>query len=722
MPDPVPLKTYLRLALPVAWLLSTAVDPARAQDGASEPPTFEWVTGVPEEQGVQSAPIDAMLARIASENLPIDGFVLVRHGVIVAERYFYGYGAGTRHEMYSVTKSFTATALGIAIDRGLVSGVDAPALGFFPGLAVENLTPNKQRMQLRHLLTMATGHTEDTTNAITVTGDWVKAFFDLPLPEEPGTRFLYNSGASVVVSAIVQAKTGMTTEDFARKTYLGVMGITNFTWQQGPNRLSIGGWGLALTPRDMAKAGLLWLNGGKWQGRRLVSKAWVDESSRKQIGNGDSGYWNVGYGYQFWMNPFGGFRADGYGGQLIFVLPDQDVVAVFTSRPAGAAVPEAFGLMSRYVIPAIGASESAHIAEGTPPVIRSQPVSLSVAAGGQALLRVRAQGPGLTYQWERDGVALAGATGAVLRVDPVSGSDAGSYRVRVVNGGGDVVSEGAALTVAEAGDRNRVVALSARAKAWRGERALVIGVAVAGGDGSAGVPVMLRAVGPSLGAFGVNGVMEDPHATLYSEGRDVARCDDWDGDPVVASVGARLGNFGLPKDSLDAAMVWTLSPGLHTLVIDPLSPDRSGMVMGECYDALGVPSAGSPRLAGLSARGWVGAGDSTLTGGFVLEGDRRRTMLIRAVGPGLSDLGIGGVLADPVLTVYAAGEAIASDDDWAGAQDLAAAFVRVGEFALSPDSKDAAVLVTLGPGIYTAVVSGKGEGGGVALLEIYPVP
>ncbi len=684
-------------------------------------PVFEWASSVPELQGVASAPLEAMFARIDREQLPIDGFVLVRNGVIVAERYYGGYGPDTRHAMYSVTKSFTATALGIALDRGLVSGVEAPALSFFPGMAVQDLTPAKQRMQVRHLLTMATGHTTDTTNAVSASADWVKAFFDLPLPEEPGTRFLYNSGASVVVSGIVQATTGMTTEAFARQTFLGPMGVTNLVWEQGPHSLSIGGWGLWLTPRDMARAGLLWLNRGKWPGGRLVSASWVEASSRRQISNGTTGDWGVGYGYQFWLNPFGGFRADGYGGQLIFVLPDRNVVAVFTSRPTGAPVPVAFDLMSAYVIPAIGALDVAHIAEGVPPLVRSQPKSMAVGVGGQALFCVGAEGPELSYQWEHDGVAIAGGTGRVLRIDPVSVGDAGRYRVRISNAGGSVDSAWASLDVAEPVGRRRILALSARARAWRGERSLVIGVAVTGASG-VGVPVMLRGIGPSLAAYGVDSVLADPVATLHSEGREPLRSDDWGGEPVIAGVAARLGNFALSADSRDAAAIWSLAPGLHTLVIDPLWPGDSGMVMGECYDALGAPSDASPRLAGLSARGWVGPGDDSLTGGFILSGPGPTTILVRAVGPGLVAQGIVGALADPVVTLYADGRALAVNDDWAGNGALAAAFARVGEFPLSADSGDAALLLTLDPGVYTAVVSSKGTDAGVALLEVYPVP
>jgi hypothetical protein len=228
---------------------------------------------------------------------------------------------------------------------------------------------------------------------------------------------------------------------------------------------------------------------------------------------------------------------------------------------------------------------------------------------------------------------------------------------------------------------------------------------------------LLRGIGPALTGFGVSGALPDPFLQLFSPLTAIASNEDWGGNAAVAAAAASVGAFALPAGSRDAAMLQTLSAGTYTARVG----GGNGMALVELYDAGAV---WTPRLINVSTRTQIGAGAEILIAGFAIGGVGEKTLLIRAVGPTLASFQVGGTLADPRIDVYRSGAAasIAANDNWGGTTALRSAFERVGAFALPVDSRDAALLVTLPIGSYTAQVSGVGGGTGVVLVELYEMP
>ncbi len=338
----------------------------------------------------------------------------------------------------------------------------------------------------------------------------------------------------------------------------------------------------------------------------------------------------------------------------------------------------------------------------------SEPAGRSVAVGQAVSFSVQAGGAGpFTYQWFKDGVALAGATAATLTLTAAQVSDAGTYAVRVSAGAAFVFSSGAVLTVqGPAGPAARLTNLSVRTN-LEAAATLIVGVAVAEGPRE----VLFRAVGPALAVFGVPGVLANPRIEIYNgAGARVQENEDWQAGlaPVFAAVGA----FALPAGSRDAALVAPLTPGGFTAQVPGAA---GGVVLVEAYE---TGPAGAARLINVSARNRVGTGDDVLIAGFTLAGNGAKPLLIRAVGPGLAAFGVPGTLTDPKLEIYnSAGVKVAENDTWDPA--LAATFGTVGACPLPAASRDAALRAELAPGSYTALVKGSDGGTGEALVEVY---
>ena len=265
---------------------------------------------------------------------------------------------------------------------------------------------------------------------------------------------------------------------------------------------------------------------------------------------------------------------------------------------------------------------------------------------------------------------------------------------------------------------SRIVNLAIRSNLPAGG-SLIVGFVVAGN----GKPLLVRAVGPGLGQFGLGGVLADPRMSLYAGSALVASNDDWGGAAnaaQVATTAGQVGAFGLPAGSLDAVLLMSLDGGGYSAQV--LGPGNAGgIVLVELYDAAGATAA---RLVNVSARTAVGTGENALFAGFAVTGNAKRTVLIRAIGPTLAAFGATGVLGDPRLDLLGAGAStpLATNDDWGGGANLTAAFGVVGAFPLAANAKDAALLVTLDPGSYSVQVSGVGGTTGEALVEIYEVP
>ncbi|MEY2878117.1 MAG: hypothetical protein RLZZ15_497, partial [Verrucomicrobiota bacterium] len=354
------------------------------------------------------------------------------------------------------------------------------------------------------------------------------------------------------------------------------------------------------------------------------------------------------------------------------------------------------------------------------------PASATVAPGANATLSVQATGTGpLRYQWRRNGVALVGATAATLPVAAASAANAGDYSVIVSDANGPLTSRLARLTV-ETPRPGRLINMSVRA-ATRGTTPLIVGASTTGGSKS----ILVRGAGPALTAFGVTGVLPDPRLELHADvgGRDTiaASNNDWasGGVATLRAAFASVGAFDFTDAaSRDAAFLTTIDGPRTIHVID--TAGRTGVALVEVYDA---DTAGPARLTNLSARNVAGTGESALIAGFVVSGNVPKRLLIRGVGPRLGAFGVTGTLADPRVELFLSeggrSTLFAANDNWAeaGAAPARAAFASVGAFDLTDaTSKDAALIVTVPAGAFTAQVSGVGNATGEALVEIYELP
>ncbi|MGH7946009.1 MAG: hypothetical protein ACREF9_13510, partial [Opitutaceae bacterium] len=366
------------------------------------------------------------------------------------------------------------------------------------------------------------------------------------------------------------------------------------------------------------------------------------------------------------------------------------------------------------------------------PVFTAQPVSQTIAAGSTVVFNAAATGAA-AYRWERNGAAVPGATSGTLVINNASAANVGTY-VSVASNAVDAVrSTPATLTVASipAVEVGRLVNLSILTSAGAGVKVLTMGAFVGPGDSTGALPLVIRAVGPTLAQppFNVGGVLPDPVMSFYAAGNStpVETNDNWGGTPALAEAFRSVAAFELPVASLDSAIVRTApgaAPGAYTVQVTGKG-DASGSVIAEIYDAVGAArTATAPRLINLSTRAEIDRG-ADLAVGFVLGGQSARTVLVRGVGPSLTQFDINGVMEDPRLELFnnSTSQRMAGNDDWAGNLEIATAAASVGAFALiGGSSKDAVLLVTLPPGPYSARINGANGGGGAAIVEVYEVP
>lgn len=296
---------------------------------------------LPQQQGVSPAGILDFLAAIETSGQSLHSLMVLRHGQVVAEGWWAPYATGLRHTLYSLSKSFTSTAVGLAADAGLLS-VDDKVVSFFPQDVPSAVSDNLGAMRVKHLLMMGSGHAKD---ALFVNGfippeqDWVKSILAQPVEFAPGTHFVYNNACSYLLSAIVQKASGQTELEFLGRRLFEPLGIVGADWEVGSRGINTGGWGLRVKTEDIARLGQLYLQRGMWNGKRLLSESWIDEATKLEIRNAKEGDanaamsdWAQGYGYQFWRCRNDGFRGDGAFGQFCIVLPKQDAVIAITGE------------------------------------------------------------------------------------------------------------------------------------------------------------------------------------------------------------------------------------------------------------------------------------------------------------------------------------------------------------------------------------------------------
>lgn len=295
----------------------------------------------PEAEGVSSAGVMAFLNAIARAKHELHSFMLARHGRVVAEGWWAPYARSFNHTLYSMSKSFTSTAVGLAVAEGKLT-VDERVVTFFPKDLPEQVGEHLAAMRVKDLLTMATGNEKEPTQAIIKERNWVRAFLAQPVAHAPGNVFMYNSAATYMCSAILQQVTGQRMLDYLRPRLFDPLGLIWVTWEQCPMGRDVGGWGLSVPTEALAKFGQLYLQKGKWNGRQLLPEKWVTEATSFKIqqpprANAQSrpkekDDWQHGYGYQFWRCQNNAFRGDGAFGQFTIVLPEHDAVIAMTAE------------------------------------------------------------------------------------------------------------------------------------------------------------------------------------------------------------------------------------------------------------------------------------------------------------------------------------------------------------------------------------------------------
>jgi len=304
-------------------------------------PQISLPRATPASQHFDAAAFDRYLAAVAETQTNMHSVMIVRNGKVIAEHWFEGFAPDQPHVLHSVSKTFTATAVGFAVNEGYISLTDK-VINFFPDKLPAEVNDNLRALEIRHLLTMSSGHDVEPKRG---EGDWLETFFHAPFVHPPGTEFVYNSLGTYVLSAIVQKTTGLKVADFLEPRLFRPLAIEGYEWDESPAGINCGGWGLHVKTEDMAKLGLFILQKGKWQGKQLLPEAWFDDATRSHIESLPAGTkredlkvkkedsdWLQGYGYQMWRSRHNSFRADGAYGQYILVLPEHNAVIATTAQ------------------------------------------------------------------------------------------------------------------------------------------------------------------------------------------------------------------------------------------------------------------------------------------------------------------------------------------------------------------------------------------------------
>jgi CubicO group peptidase (beta-lactamase class C family) len=328
-------------------------------------PTEGWTFSTPTEQGMNESKLLEMVDHIEENFISINAIVVIRNGCLVFEQYFDFFDENQTSNIFSCTKSFTSTCVGMALQQGYLQTTQQRVLDFFQDRTIENPHAWKESMTIEDLLTMTAGFEwNDNSDAgmseynnMIRSEDWVQYVLDRPMAVEPGLVWNYNSGASHLLSAIVQNVTGMTAEEFAIEHLFTPLGIDDMTWREDPNGITIGGNTIQLVARDMAKFGYLFLKNGEWDGVQIVSPEWVENASMSH-----SQWPGGGYGYQWWTrSDVNSYFAAGYSGQFIHIAPDHDVVVAVK---ASSGIP--FDTLGDWIIPSILEGPGSGLPNGGP--------------------------------------------------------------------------------------------------------------------------------------------------------------------------------------------------------------------------------------------------------------------------------------------------------------------------------------------------------------------
>jgi CubicO group peptidase (beta-lactamase class C family) len=324
-------------------------------EDTQDPVDSSWPTANPRSQDVDPELLEEASTDLAA--LPYtSSFLVIRGGALVFERYYHGSAKNKSNNVHSASKSIWGAAIGIAIDQGLIPGIDATIASTLPPRYP--MSREAGTITVRDLLTMTSGiqWDEDTTeNQIQETPDWIEAILDLPRAAPPGTEFNYSTGDTHLSSAVLTTAAGTTACEFIHENLLAPMGITAEHWGRDPRGYFSGGYNFYVTPRELAKFGLLYLQDGNWDGEQLVPADWVAASMTDQV-DADAPY---SYGYDFWLRDIAGHHvavAWGFGGQMMYVVKDLDLVVVMTTNTRDFTEDSFDGasIIEESVIPAVG--------------------------------------------------------------------------------------------------------------------------------------------------------------------------------------------------------------------------------------------------------------------------------------------------------------------------------------------------------------------------------
>lgn len=321
------------------------------------------------EANVPLAPqgaVAALTVAAEAERIDLHSILVMRRGEVLAEAYRAPFDAQTPHRMYSVTKSFTSTAIGLCVAEGRLT-VEDRIVDLFPDYVPAEAHPRRDALRVKHLLTMSSGHLQPLVPTLLRPPPTLAGFIaDVPAVE-PGSRFDYSNSCSYTLAAIVERLTGETVGDYLRPRLLDPLGIALRGWLRTEEGVTNGGWGLHLTTGELARFGQLLLQRGEWQGKQLVPGAWIDEATGRRVaswGNTAMADWQLGYGYQFWRCPHDGYRADGLMGQFCIVLPRFDAVVVTTGGTMR--TPRLLELIWDRIVPALSGGTEAETGRGGP--------------------------------------------------------------------------------------------------------------------------------------------------------------------------------------------------------------------------------------------------------------------------------------------------------------------------------------------------------------------
>jgi CubicO group peptidase (beta-lactamase class C family) len=394
--------------------------------------TADLPHSTPSAEGVAAAGIEAFLDAIDdAPQIELHSLIVARHGKVICEGWWAPYSAERVHLLYSLSKSFTSTAAGLAVAEGLLD-LDATVLSYFPELDAEITDPRSRAIKVRHVAAMASGHATETLDRAMRNDpqNLVRGFLQIPPDSEPGTVFAYNQPCTYSLAAIIQRQSGQTLVDYLRPRLFEPLGIDAAAWIESPPGQDIGFSGFHTTTDAIARLGLLYLQGGRWGDRQLLDPAWVAEATSTRVDNPneENPDWSQGYGFQFWMARHG-YRGDGAYGQFCIILPEQDMVIATT-----AATEDMQGILDavwEHVLPAIDAGGDD---DGDPSGSRAGDERLADRLAHAALpLRPTKPEPEDRSEW--DGATfLSTVTAAAESWPPVAGPQLTSAALRAVDG------------------------------------------------------------------------------------------------------------------------------------------------------------------------------------------------------------------------------------------------------------------------------------------------